>query len=99
MKRFISLGAAIMMGTVLSKEHKHGDKKAVAKAEKNHDKGFLITKKESVESIEEPEMIVENKNPQISEATYSNYQSPETSKDSVKNDISPTIDSQDSTSP
>ena len=59
MKRFISLGAAIMMGTVLSKEHKHGDKKTIAKAEKNHEKGFHVAKKDSVESIEEPDIIVE----------------------------------------
>ena len=50
MKKFISLGAAMMMGTVLSKEHKHGDKKAIAKAEKLSDQGFLVPKEYSAQS-------------------------------------------------
>ena len=84
MKKFISLGAALMMGTVLSKEHKH--KKSIAKAETIKNDGFQVAKKDSVESIEEPDIFdVENNDPQIiSEATYSNYQSPETSKETVE---------------
>ena len=84
MKKFISLGAALMMGTVLSKEHKH--KKAIAKAEKINNDGFHVMKKDSVEPIEEPDIFdVENNDPQIiSEGTFSNYQSPETSKETVE---------------
>ena len=81
MKRFISLGAAIMMGTVLSKEHKHGDKKAIAKAEKISDQGFLVAKEYSVESRNDADIFVETNNQQnISEATYL---SPATSKETL----------------
>ena len=55
MKRFISLGAAIMMGTVLSKHHEHADK-SVEKAKKHKDKGFLDVKKDSIQSIEDAEV-------------------------------------------
>ena len=84
MKRFISLGAAIMMGTVLSKEqnHKHGEKKAVAKAEKiNIEEAIHVAKKDS---IEEHDIFVDHNDQQISEASYSNYQSPETSKETMQ---------------
>jgi hypothetical protein len=71
MKRFISLGAAIMMGTVLSKEHKHGDKKAIAKAEKLSDQGFIAQKEYSVQSREDADIFVETNDQQkISEGTY-----------------------------
>ena len=52
MKRFVSFGAALMMGTVLSKHHTHKNSgKAIAKAEEisNDDGVFLIAKKDSVE--------------------------------------------------
>ena len=71
MKRFISLGAAMMMGTFLSKEHKHGDKKAIAKAEKLSDQGFLVPKEYSVKSREDADIFVETNDLQnISEGKY-----------------------------
>ena len=76
-----------MMGTVLSKEHKHNktaEKKAVAKAEKINNERFLVTKKDSIEPIEEPHIFVDNIDLQISEASYSNYLSSETSKATAK---------------
>ena len=77
MKRFVSLGAAMMMGTVLSKGHKHGDKKAIAKAEKIRDQGFLVPKKYSVQPREDADIFVETNDQQnISEG---NYVSPVTS--------------------
>ena len=60
MKKFISLSAAIMMGTVLSKQHKHKDNdKALDIVQKKHKEDFFIAKKDSVESINDPEMFVE----------------------------------------
>ena len=61
----------MMMGTVLSKEHKHGDKKAIAKAEKLSDQGFLVPKEYSVQSREDADIFVETNDQQnISEGTY-----------------------------
>ena len=82
MKRFVSLGAALMMGTVLSKQHTHKNSgKAIAKAEEisNDDGGFLIAKKDSVESYEEPVIFEENNDPQNSEGLYKSSVSPATS--------------------
>ena len=60
-----------MMGTVLSKEHKHGDKKAIAKAEKLNDQGFLVPKEYSVKSREDADIFVETNDLQnISEGKY-----------------------------
>ena len=68
MKKFISLSAAIMMGTVLSKQHKHkDDDMAVEIAHKKHKEDFFVAKKDSVESINDPEMFVENDPKSISE--------------------------------
>ena len=81
MKRFISLSAAIMMGTVISKQHKHkDDNKAVDIAHKKHKEDFFVAKKDSVESINDPEMFVENDPQPISENKNYNDFSPVTSK-------------------
>jgi hypothetical protein len=71
MKRFISLGAAMMMGSVLSKEHKHKDKKAIAKTEKLSDQGFIAPKEYSVQPRENVDIFAETNDQQnISEGTY-----------------------------
>ena len=85
MKKFISLGAALMMGTVLSKEHKHGDKKAIAKAEKLSDKGFLVPKEYSAQSREDADIFVET-NPK-QDISDGNYLSPATSIESPVLDV------------
>ncbi len=92
MKRFISLSAAIMMGTVLSKEHAHKNayKKAIAKAENSKNLEFLVQKKDSVESFEELEAFNERNDKEISDGSCSknSYQSPETSKQKLNSDES-----------
>ena len=81
MKRFISLSAAIMMGTVLSKQHKHKeDDKPVEIAQKKPKEDFFVAKKNSIESINDPEMFVEKDPQPISEDTNYNDLSPVTSK-------------------
>ena len=52
MKRFVSLTTAIMLGTVLSKEHTHVAK-MIAKAEKPKHKEALIPHKKKVDSLDE----------------------------------------------
>ncbi len=81
MKKFISLSAAIMMGTVLSKQHKHkDDDKAPDIVQKKHKEDFFVTKKDSVESINDPEMFVEIDAQPISKDSNYNDLSPDTSK-------------------
>lgn len=60
MKKFVSLSAALMLGTVLAKEHSHVAK-AIAKADK-HKKGevALLPKKEEVDSLEEYRVKIDN---------------------------------------
>ena len=52
MKRFVSLSTAIMLGTVLSKEHNHVAK-MIAKVEKPKHKEALIPHKKKVDSLDE----------------------------------------------
>jgi hypothetical protein len=50
MKRFVSLSTAIMLGTVLSKEHSHVAK---AKVEKQKNKETLVPRRKDEDSLEE----------------------------------------------
>ena len=52
MKRFVSLSAAIMLGTVLSKEHSHVAK-IVTKVEKPKHKEAIIPHNKKVDSLDE----------------------------------------------
>ncbi len=52
MKRFVSLSTAIMLGTVLSKEHSHVAK-MVAKADKSKHKEAVIPHNKKVDSLDE----------------------------------------------
>jgi hypothetical protein len=65
MKRYISLGAALMMGTVLSKRHVPNEEASVTKVEKNAKKHYsnYVTKKPlsaDNSSFEDYGPIVEN---------------------------------------
>ena len=55
MKKFVSLSAALMLGTVLAKEKHSHVAKAVEKAEPKHKKEEVVHahKKQSVDTIEE----------------------------------------------
>jgi hypothetical protein len=52
MKRFVSLSTAIMLGTVLSKDHGHVAK-MVAKVEKQKNKETLVPRRKDEDSLEE----------------------------------------------
>ena len=53
MKKFVSLSTAIMLGTVLSKEHNHVAK-MIAKPEKpKHKEAALVNHKKKADSLEE----------------------------------------------
>ena len=61
MKRFVSLTTAIMLGTVLSKEHTHVAK-MIAKAEKSKHKETLILHKKKVDSLDEYRVEISKQN-------------------------------------
>ena len=79
MKRFVSLSAAIMLGTVLSKDHSHVAKK-IAKVEKPKNKESILPNKKKADSLDENRVKVhaEKKREKIRKA----YESPFTSVES-----------------
>lgn len=58
MKRFISLSTAIMLGTVLSKDHSHVAK-MVAKVEKQKNREKFVPKRKDEDSLEEYRVKIE----------------------------------------
>jgi len=58
MKRFISLSTAIMLGTVLSKDHGHVAK-MVAKVEKQKNREKFVPKRKDEDSLEEYRVKIE----------------------------------------
>ena len=82
MKRFVSLSAALLLGTVLSKEHGH-IAKAITKANKHKKEEAIVPKKESVESNQEYEVQIKNWE-DLSEEVRNAQDSPKTSVDTSK---------------
>jgi len=58
MKRFISLSTAIMLGTVLSKDHGHVAK-MVAKVDKQKNREKFVPKRKDEDSLEEYRVKIE----------------------------------------
>ena len=82
MKRFVSLSTAIMLGTVLAKDHGHAAK-MVAKVEKQKSKEAIVPKRWDENSLEEYRVKIEKWENQGGKFRNSN-ESPHTSKETEK---------------